>query len=71
VASDWGLSQSTPVCETSSLRGDGIYSIFPFRQLLDEQLGEALEGTSLDLFRSGNAVLEAMLAMLTNEGFSG
>jgi hypothetical protein len=42
-----------------------------FRQLLDEQLGEALEGTSLDVFGRGNVVLEAMLALLTREGFAG
>lgn len=41
------------------------------RQLLDEQLGEALEETSLDVFGKGNVVLEAMLALLTREGFAG
>ncbi|KAF8492710.1 P-loop containing nucleoside triphosphate hydrolase protein [Gautieria morchelliformis] len=37
------------------------------RYLLDEQLGEALEGT-LDVLGRGNVVLEAMLAMLTRGG---
>lgn len=54
-----GLSEYTDCC------------VFYFRQLLDEQLGEALEETSLDVFGKGNVVLEAMLALLTREGFAG
>ncbi|KIJ54301.1 hypothetical protein M422DRAFT_25225 [Sphaerobolus stellatus SS14] len=39
------------------------------RQLLDEQLSQALETASFDVFKRGNSVLEAMMALLTRGEF--
>ena len=76
MASDWGPGEPAAVCGGTCVCGAGmnswclLYTLY-FRQLLDEQLGLALERTSLDVLGGGNMVLEAMLALLTKEGFAG
>ncbi|KAF8527391.1 P-loop containing nucleoside triphosphate hydrolase protein [Hysterangium stoloniferum] len=40
------------------------------RKLLDEELAETLETSSLETFRTGNPLLEAILALLTKEEFA-
>lgn len=42
-----------------------------FSQLLDNQLSQALDTASLDIFREGNPVLEAILALLTKDYLGG
>ena len=76
MASDWGPGEPAAVCRGTWVCGASmnswclLYTLY-FRQLLDEQLGSALERTSLDVLGGGNMVLEAMLALLTKEGFAG
>jgi len=49
---------------------DAVDMSFYDRQLLDEQLIQALERMSIDVTRKGNPVLEAMLALLTGGEFT-